>query len=78
MPISSAHSRPATPPAATLSERSSLSVITASHSFRPLLGMGSVVELELRVGGLKLWLVVITEREERSEIAAAGGVAGLL
>ena len=38
----------------------------------------AVVELEMRVGGLKLRLVVITEREERSEIAAAGSVAGLL
>ncbi|KAK9941666.1 hypothetical protein M0R45_007365 [Rubus argutus] len=33
-PISSAHSRPATPPAA-ISELSSLSVITTGHSFRP-------------------------------------------
>ena len=30
---------------------------------RARLGMGSVVELEIRVGGLKLRLVVITERE---------------
>ena len=45
---------------------------------RARLGMGLVVELEMRIGGLKLRLVVITEREERSEIAAAGSVAGLL
>ena len=45
---------------------------------RAQLGMGLVVELEMRVGGLKLRLVVITEREERSEIAAADSVAGLL